>query len=936
MRAIYTILVLIAAHYGHAQQVQEFLFTPKEEKKFIPISKEQKGKYLQLSFADTSIQKLFQDKNILEYRKAFPNLKSYLNTVYLVRVENSSLNLTSLLKNKFITYGEKMEEAALAMEYPNDFMLPDGSPNDYLELIRAPMAWSITKGDPNINIGIADTWFNTVHEELADKIVGIYGQVIPVADVNGPIYGHGISVASLAAGDTDNGVGLSSIGYNTKIIGYVGIDYNAVYQLSQLPNVQVINMSWGDINYSQYQNDIYKEIRDNLNIVLVAAAHNGGTTEYMQQRYRYPASYDAVISVTGVGSRYDRGTTNPQGVRTNWKDVALYKINEPYSTMTFNDKVNVSAPAYDLYKADNINGLQGSIDAYTMMGAGTSGAAPIVSGLAALVRAANPDLTAVQVKQIIEETTDNIYHIPENEPFIGKLGTGRINAYRAVMRAHCMLNPSDNLDLMIRDNKEDHGAEPNTLTEVYWNSNDIWVRNEDDGIEQHQNPEYHSLKPNYVYIRVFNKSCKVSSGTEKVKLYWSKASTSLNWDTHWNGQNNFPNNGPLLGAPIGEITIPVLQPGQDVVVKLPWLVPNPNIYQSINDEPWHFCLLARIDSPHDPMTIVEGEFLTDNVKKNNNIAWKNLTIVDLNPNNIGKPIGGVIAVGNPLKIPQKFNLKFTIPTSDLGHSLFKEAEVKVILDDIVYNAWKKGGYKGFGIKAKGNSILITEADAEIQNLDFDTKEIGTVDVKFHFLTRKITQKEKFVMNVVQQLSESRKTFGGETYQIHKYPRELFYARAQGNTTVDKEEPVYLKAQSVGKPAVYNWYDMDGNLLHEGIDFETSVALSNHYKLEVITLEDGFKDYDDIEITLKPDTITHVYPNPVTEKLIVAYKINKGRSAYLSVTGSYGTNVSHNYILNIEDTNVQLDLSSYSSGVYSIVLISDGTVSDSKTIIKQSL
>ena len=252
MRAIYTILVLIAAHYGYAQQVQEFLFTPKEEKIFIPINTNQKGKYLQLTFAEKSIQKLFQDKNILEYRKAFPNLKSYLNTVYLIRVENSSLNLASLLKNKFITYGEKMEEASLAMEYPNDFMLPDGSPNDYLELIRAPLAWSITKGDPNILISIADSWFNTVHEELANKIVGIYGQVIPVADGNGPIYGHGISVSSLAAGDTDNGIGLSSIGYNTTMIGYVGIDYNAVYQLSQLPNVQVINMSWGDINYSQY------------------------------------------------------------------------------------------------------------------------------------------------------------------------------------------------------------------------------------------------------------------------------------------------------------------------------------------------------------------------------------------------------------------------------------------------------------------------------------------------------------------------------------------------------------------------------------------------------------------------------------------------------------------------------------------------------------
>lgn len=640
-----------------AQNVQEFLFTPTDESLFVPVTTEKRGNYISLTFHEPSIHQLFHDKNITEYRKAFGSVKEhYLEKVYYVKVENSDLTLSRLLANNYIEYGEEMEKTEVLIAYPNDFMLPDDTPNDYLELIRAPLAWSVTKGDPNMLIGIADTWFNTVHEELANKMVAISGDNI--ADQG--LYSHGIEVASIAAGDTNNGVGLSSIGYNTKMIGYIGINTFAVDQLAQNPDVKVINMSWSGGGVMVYINDLLTYIRDVKNIVLVAAAGNGKfyNPDNSQFGYHYPASLDPVISVGGVGSRYYRGTANAEGVQTNWKDVAVYYINDPESTMTVNDKVNVVAPSFDIYRASNTNEAIGSVDTYMREGPGTSSGAPIVSGLAALVIAANPTLTAAQVKQIIEETTDSIDHIPENAPFAGKLGTGRINAYRAVMRAHCMLNPSDDLDLMIRDSKEDHGDEPNILTgDELWNSTDIWVRNQLDEIEEHQNPEYHPTQPSYIYVRVFNKSCRVSSGTEKVKVYWAKASTSLDWDTFWNGEHYFPDNGPLLGAPVGEVSIPALEPGQDAVVRVPWLVPNPAAYNAINPEPWHFCLLARIESPDDLMAVAETAHLRNNVKNNNNIAWKNLTVVNLTPDNLIKPIGGVIAVGNPLKIRKTFSLR---------------------------------------------------------------------------------------------------------------------------------------------------------------------------------------------------------------------------------------------------------------------------------------
>src|SRR5690606_22096937 len=113
-----------------------------------------------------------------------------------------------------------------------------------------------------------------------------------------------------------------------------------------------------------------------------------------------------------------------------------------------------------------------------------------------------------------------------------------------------------------------------------------------------------------------------------------------------------------------------------------------------------------------------------------------------------------------------------------------------------------------------------------------------------------------------------------------------------------------------------------------------VEVAKTYKLEIIALTDGYKDYSEVEVILKPNAITTLYPNPTSNQVTVAYKINQGDSAYLSVTGFYGSNISNNYILDIEENEVTLDVSSYPQGLYSIALIVNGQIQGTTTLIKQ--
>ena len=108
-------------------------------------------------------------------------------------------------------------------------------------------------------------------------------------------------------------------------------------------------------------------------------------------------------------------------------------------------------------------------------------------------------------------------------------------------------------DAFIRDNPGDTGVEPNPSTGPMWTSPDIWVRRNPDPNwvpyphptasptwtpQPHQNPEYRErdfAQPNYVYVRVTNRGTSATSGTERLRVYWAKASTGLNWPNHWTG-----------------------------------------------------------------------------------------------------------------------------------------------------------------------------------------------------------------------------------------------------------------------------------------------------------------------------------------------------------------------------------------------------------------
>ena len=369
-----------------------------------------------------------------------------------------------------------------------------------------------------------------------------------------------------------------------------------------------------------------------------------------------------------------------------------------------------------------------------------------------------------------------------------------------------------------------------------------------------------------------------------------------------------------MGAPIGTLTIPVLAPGEEIVLSIPWQMPNPNDYIDINPSPWHFCFLARIVSDRDPMAIAETRWMSANARNNNNIAWKNVIAVDASSNSNTRKrgvdfdntrsFGGVISVENPFDDQRTFSLELVKEDLEGGKAIFDEAEVSITMDQTLYNAWVRAGGKSELIEGTHdkNKKLIRGNHALLDGLTFKPSETGTLNLTFNFLTEELTDKSRFVYHVIQRDAETSELIGGETYIITKDSRPLFVADAGEDQFIYKNEAVTIRAKQLEEVALYNWYDAQGKLIHKGRDLIVSPAVAQKYKLEVIA-SDGFKDYDEVEVKLssgsfKDSYLDKIIPNPVTGTARITYNLGQAKSAYLMVVGFYdgATNKSNNYIL----------------------------------------
>ena len=318
--------------------------------------------------------------------------------------------------------------------------------------------------------------------------------------------------------------------------------------------------------------------------------------------------------------------------------------------------------------------------------------------------------------------------------------------------------PSVTNDLYSRDMMDDIGDEPNTTSTHMYRSDDIWIRNSNDGItnQEHQNPV--GGTKNYVYVRVRNRGCGSASSGD-VKLYWAKASSGLSWPAPWDGSVPTP---ALMGGSIGQKPTGTVAASDFVILTYEWNAPNPADYASFGADKTHFCLLSRVETSSSApygMTFTETANLGQNVKNNNNIVWKNVTVSEPEP-------GGRYAsslVSNYTKKTTKYTIVFKVAKGE--ESIFDYGKVTITLGDRLHKIWQEGGMDGEAIEIMDqNRVMLLKSGSSLYNISLRPMLSGVVNVHFEPNMKLLKyNRNVFKLEMEQYTTKGNEFVGGQTF-----------------------------------------------------------------------------------------------------------------------------------------------------------------------------
>ncbi len=294
----------------------------------------------------------------------------------------------------------------------DQLIAPDQVGNDtyyssawHLPKIQAPTAWDASLGT-GVTIAILDSGVDGTHPDLAGKMVpgwNFYDKNSNTSDV----YGHGTKVAGSAAAASNNGIGVTGVAWNAKVMPVRISDVNGYAFWSTIAEglywaadngAKVANISYAVQGSVTVQNAA-NYMRSKGGIVVNSAGNTGALDS--------TAANAALISVSA---------TDGSDLRASWS--------------SFGDYVDIAAPGAGIWTTTRGGG-------YAAV-SGTSFASPVTAGAVALMMSANTALKPIEIESILKSTALDLGAAGVDREF----GSGRINAAAAVQKAKSLATGS--------------------------------------------------------------------------------------------------------------------------------------------------------------------------------------------------------------------------------------------------------------------------------------------------------------------------------------------------------------------------------------------------------------------------------------------------------------------------------------------------------------
>jgi subtilisin family serine protease len=269
---------------------------------------------------------------------------------------------------------------------------------------KSNLAWSASKQRKQIKVAVVDTGVDYNHPDLKNRVLTDLGYNFlnnskDTMDDNW----HGTHVAGIIAADALNNIGVAGIvgDFDVKIIpikvlnskGEGSSDIMAMgIKYAADAGADIINFSVGFDVKDSYISDAIRYARAKGVFVVVSAGNNGINCDVSS-----PAGDEGAYTVASVNSADEKSIFS-----------------------NFGYSVKIAAPGEAI-----LSTVPGGGYDYRN---GTSMAAPVVAGVAAMMKAVNPDITAEEVENILNKTAVDVMEKGKDN----NTGYGVVNAKAAV------------------------------------------------------------------------------------------------------------------------------------------------------------------------------------------------------------------------------------------------------------------------------------------------------------------------------------------------------------------------------------------------------------------------------------------------------------------------------------------------------------------------
>lgn len=540
----------------------------------------------------------------------------------------------------------------------------------------------------------------------------------------------------------------------------------------------------------------------------------------------------------------------------------------------------------------------------------------------------------------VNADTDNNGRVTIEEAFqyansMTTASSATLGATNRYLREDLALNNiPEAVDLYIRDNIGDTGKEPNTTTEKYWNSPDIWFRNSVSGsnIEQSinepiivnvDNPFNHV----YVSVRITNRGQDTYYGHGLyLHLYW----TNMVFDIdlyRWLGVNCDRDKNAIGQELVPNEITETIAPGASVVhtfeITLPKkfinLLKKPTQKFGIN-------VMAKISNT-DQMGNNEGEHfpvIRDAlvaIGESNDIAQKSRVQL----------IGMYKQDCDILVSRDSTAYEYRISPED--SILFNTLEMSMELSPASYNLWKSRGEKANDVTVYASNPRKFYFNSQNSYIS-DVVAVGNLDsIRFSYnvvSSPAILEAQNYSVHIERRDQTTGKIISGTEVCIFNEARD---AELLPIISSDLENGSYILSETnINDDATYQWYDDDNNLVANGKSVQMDASTANGtYKLRVESY-DGVVNYAFVNVENIP-LIDMISPNPFSDSITISLSRPANTNTIIQINGITAPSIHKEFNMHAGENQMNILTSNYPSGSYLVSVIENGKVLDTKQIVK---